>query len=193
MLKVESKPTHVVFELVEVQPTNRVELVVWGPYPTTIGSIIGETVGVVRDDEFAVGIQALNAKTLGGYPASENDIEPDYGADDPGGYPNLPAELNKGQAFRGDAARRTDFGSVVQAFCRNRDRERIIANWGHEKFVAPAFSRRRRRRQQDCPLRLPGGQGARDDWRHRTGRGSAPPDAGWRLGQAWPPTPTAPT
>jgi hypothetical protein len=139
VLKLESKPTHVVFMLVEVQPTNRVELVVWGPYPTTIGSIIGETVGVVRDNEFAMGLQALNAKTLGGYPVSENDVEPDYGADDPGDYLNLPAELTKGQSFRGDAARRTDYGSVVQAFCRNRDRERVIANWGHEKFVAPPF------------------------------------------------------
>jgi len=114
-------------------------LVVWGPYPTAISNIIGETVGVVRDKEFAVGLQALNAKTLGGYPVSENDIEPDYGADDPGDYPTLPAELTKGQSFRGDAARRTDYGSVVQAFCRNRDRERVIANWGHEKFVAPPF------------------------------------------------------
>jgi hypothetical protein len=139
LLTVDSKPTHVVFELVEVQPTNRVELVVWGPYPTTISNIIGETVGVVREKEFAVGLQALNAKTLGGYPVSDNDVEPDYGADDPGDYPALPAELTKGQGFRGDAARRTDYGSVVQAFCRNRDRERVIANWGHEKFVAPPF------------------------------------------------------
>ena len=64
----EAKPTHVVFEVGGVQPTNRVELVLWGPYPTTIGDIIGEVIGVVRDAEFAVGIQALNAKTLGGYP-----------------------------------------------------------------------------------------------------------------------------
>ena len=139
VLRVEEKPTHIVFEVVEVQPANRVELVVWGPYPTSIGDIIGETVGVVRDKQFAVGLQALNAKTLGGYPVSENDIEPGYGADDPGDYPNLPAELKKGQDFRGDTARLTEFGSVVQAYCRNRDRERIIANWGHEKYLAPAF------------------------------------------------------
>jgi hypothetical protein len=135
----EAKATHIVLELVGLQSTNRVELVLWGPYPTIIGDIIGEVVGVVRDREMAIGLQALNAKTLGGYPARENDIETDYGADDSGDYENLPAELKKGQHFRGDTARRTQFGSVLQAFCRNRDRDRIIANWGHEQYLAPAF------------------------------------------------------
>ena len=136
----EAKPTHVVFALAELQPTNRVELVVWGPYPTTIGDLIGETVGVVRDSEFAIGLQTLNAKTLGGYPTQENDIEADYGADDSGTYPDLPPELKQGQSFRGDTARRTSFGSVLQAFCRNRSRDRVIANWGHERYLAPAFN-----------------------------------------------------
>jgi len=139
VLTLEAKPTHVVFELVDVQPTNRAELVLWGPYPTTIGDIIGEVVGVVRDSEFAVGIQGLNAKTLGGYPTRENDIEADYTADDSGNYANLPTELKKDQLFRGDTARRTEFGSVLQAFCRNRSSDRVIANWGHEKYLAPAY------------------------------------------------------
>jgi hypothetical protein len=140
VLAAEAKPTHVVFEVLDIQPANRAELVLWGPYPTTIGDIIGEVVGVVRDAEFAVGIQALNAKTLGGYPANENDIKADYTADDPGHYANLPAELNKDQLYRGDTARRTEFGSVLQACCRDRSRSRIIANWGHEKFLAPAYA-----------------------------------------------------
>lgn len=134
-----ANPTHVVFEVVEVRPTKAVELVLWGPYPTTIGETIGETVGVVRDREFAIGIQTLNAKTLGGYPTHENDIENGYGADDSGDYPDLPAELKKGQSFRGGVARHTEFGSVLQAYCRNRDRDRVIANWGHDRYRAPAF------------------------------------------------------
>jgi len=139
VLAAEAKPTHLVFEVLDVQPTNRVELVLWGPYPTTIGDRIGEVIGVARDDEFAIGIQALNAKTLGGYPTHENDIEADYTADDPGRYANLPAELNKDQLFRGDTARRTEFGSVLQAYCRDRSHSRVIANWGHEKYLAPAY------------------------------------------------------
>jgi hypothetical protein len=140
VVRVEAKPTHVVFELLELQPADRVELVLWGPYPTTIGETIGEVVGVVRDAGFAIGIQALNAKTLGGYPAQENDIDAAYNADDSGNYPDLPAELKKDQSFRGDTARRTDFGSVLQAFCRNRSQNRIISNWGHEQYLAPAFN-----------------------------------------------------
>lgn len=139
VLHAEAKPTHVAFEVLDVHPKERVELVLWGPYPTTIGDIIGEVVGVVRNPEFAIGIQALNAKTLGGYPAQADDIETNYTADDSGNYPNLPAALKKNQLFRGDTARHTAFGSVLQAYCRNRSHDRIIANWGYKKYLAPAF------------------------------------------------------
>jgi hypothetical protein len=69
VVAVRAKPTHVTFELTELRTTNQVELVLWGPYPVAIGDLVGEVVGVVRDSEFAVGIQALNVKTLGGYPS----------------------------------------------------------------------------------------------------------------------------
>ena len=34
-----------------------VDLIIWGPYPTTINKVIGETVGVVQGEEYAMGIQ----------------------------------------------------------------------------------------------------------------------------------------
>ena len=140
IVAVGAKPTHITCELIELRAAHPVELIVWGPYPIAIGDLVGEVVGVVRDAEFAVGIQALNAKTLGGYPSQENDIEPDGDlADDSGNYPGLPPELKKQQSWRGDTARHTPFGSIVQAHCRNRNRQRIISNWGHEKFVALPF------------------------------------------------------
>ena len=134
-----AKAGHVVFEVLTVAPAAGVELVLWGPYPTTIDGIIGETIGVVRDNESAIGIQALNAKTLGGFPAQESDSDNGYGGDDKGQYADLPAELLKGQDFRGDTAVPKDFGSILQAYCRNRNAERVIRNWGHEQFVAKAF------------------------------------------------------
>jgi hypothetical protein len=139
VVAVRAKTTHVTFELIELRAAGPIELALWGPYPVAIGDLVGEVVGVVRDSTFAVGIQALNAKTMGGYPSQESDVEPDATADDTGVYSGLPDELRKQQLWRGDTAKRTPFGSVLQAYCRNRDRQRVISNWGHEKFVALPF------------------------------------------------------
>jgi hypothetical protein len=134
-----TKPSHIVFEITSVHAPDTADLFVWGPYPTTINAIIGETVGVVRDEKFAIGIQSLNAKTLGGFPTEENDIEAEWSGNDGGKYPNLEAELLKDQHYRGDTARKTAFGSVLQAFYRNRHQQRIIPNWGHEKYLVKPF------------------------------------------------------
>lgn len=140
-LRAESRSrAYLVFEVTAVRPAGRVELLWWGPYATTIGDVIGEVVGVVRDPDFAIGIQALNAKTLGGAPADEADIGIDgQTLDDPGRYDDLPAGLNKEQLFRGSTAWPTPFGSVLQAFCRDRSRDRVVPNWGHDRYVAPAL------------------------------------------------------
>lgn len=138
-IKVIANPTHVSLELRAYKSMGRIEAVQWGPYPTTIGDIIGEVVGVARDPEFAIGIQALNPKTLGGVLGEENDIEPGGGHDDPGKYADLSSGLNKDQLYRGNTAWPTAFGSVLQAFCRDRSEDRIVSNWGHDRYLAPAF------------------------------------------------------
>lgn len=134
-----AKTSHLALELKAVEPAAQVEVALWGPYPIAIGETIGEIVGVVRDRRDAVGIQALNPKTLGGFPTQENDIENEFGADDTGHYPGLPDELLKGQGFRGDTAKPAPFGSVLQAYCRNRDRERVLSNWGHDQYRVKPF------------------------------------------------------
>ncbi len=134
----ESAPSYVTFAIVDVQPRKKVELVLWGPYPTIVGDIVGEVVGVARNPRVAVGIQALNTKTLGGYPDRESDICESRSFDDPGTYPNLPADLREGQEYRGNTAWPTSFGSVLQAYCRDRNRDRVIENWAVPKFLAPA-------------------------------------------------------
>lgn len=131
---VQSRPTHLVLELFEVLPFGSADLALWGPYPIAIKGTVGEIVGVVRDRDLAMGIQALNAKTLGGSPAVENDIDNEFSEDDPGIYPHLAPELTRGQGFRGDTARHKPYGAILQAYTRNRDRKRIIPNWGHEKY-----------------------------------------------------------
>jgi hypothetical protein len=135
------KASHVALELTDLDASAPVQLIVWGPYPTSIGDLIGEVVGVVRDAEVAVGIQALNVKTLGGYPNEESDIAPDgVIADDHGVYPGLPAALGEKQNWRGDTAKATSYGSSLQAYCRNRDHLRVVANWGQAQCEAPPFA-----------------------------------------------------
>ena len=60
-----AKPAHVTFELTQLRTAHHVELVLWGPFPISIHDLVGELVGVLRDGDHAVGIQALNPKTLG--------------------------------------------------------------------------------------------------------------------------------
>ncbi|MCD6566086.1 MAG: hypothetical protein J7K53_09085 [Bacteroidales bacterium] len=138
-IHVEVKSTHLSFELVSISNPEEIELITWGPYPTTINKIIGETVGVVRGEEFALGIQALNPKTLGGYPWNENDCMPQIDILEQDNYSDLSEEGKRYVLYRVEAAKPADFGSTLQAYCRNRNKERVIKNWNHDKYTAPAF------------------------------------------------------
>ena len=137
-IKVESKATHITFKLADIYDSENIDLIVWGPYPTKINKIIGETIGVVRGEKFSIGIQALNLKTLGGYPWNENDHLPQmdiFESDE-----NFTIEKGrKGVLYSVEAAKPTEYGSTLQAYCRNRNKDRIIKNWEHEKYVAPAY------------------------------------------------------
>jgi hypothetical protein len=138
-VRVTAKQTHLVLELVSVEPVDRVELVVWGPYATTVSDTIGETVGVVRDSRFAIGIQALNPKTLGGFPWRDNDFPPQVDLFESGDFSDLSEEGKRYVLYRVEAAKPEDFGSTLQAYCRNRSTARVIENWNHDFYSAPAY------------------------------------------------------
>jgi len=107
-IKVTQNNTHLVFELVKISSLEEVNAVFWGPYPTTIGKTIGEVVGVVRDEEYAVGLQCLNTKTIGGL------LKNGEGADE----------------SRGSVAMKQEYGSSLQAFSLDRSKPRKITVWG---------------------------------------------------------------
>ncbi|UCD23435.1 MAG: hypothetical protein JSW51_10340 [Gemmatimonadota bacterium] len=138
-LAVDTKQTHLVLELAAIDPAEAVELVVWGPYATTISDTIGETVGVVRDSVFGIGIQALNIKTLGGYPWRDNDFPPQVDLFESGDYSDLSSEGRRYVLYRVEAAKPEDFGSTLQAYCRDRSQDRVIENWNHDQYVAPSY------------------------------------------------------
>ena len=137
-ISVSAKATHIVFKLHQITGADSLDLIVWGPYPTTIGETVGETVGVVRDSLYSIGIQALNLKTLGGYPSEESDIEPAYDIFETNSLIDVSDSVKV--IYRGQTARKESFGSVIQAYCRNRNKDRIISNWAHDFYVAPAFN-----------------------------------------------------
>ncbi len=74
VVKLENKNDYLRLELISVEPRHGVEAVVWGPYATTIDEKIGETVCVVRNSEFAIGMQGLNIKTIEGLPHANNSV-----------------------------------------------------------------------------------------------------------------------
>lgn len=56
-IAVAKKEEYLTFELAEISSVGKVELFIWGPYHTKIKGTVGESVGVVRNKEFAMGIQ----------------------------------------------------------------------------------------------------------------------------------------
>lgn len=106
-VKAEEKKTHLIFEIIDVLPKDKVDYIVWGPISTTIKKTVGEIIGVVRDDNFAIGIQGLNVKTLGGFPFNDEGFD----------------------MSRSRTAEAKDFGSVIQAYSIDRSRQRKINVW----------------------------------------------------------------
>lgn len=109
-IKYDAKPTHLVFEITGIQPAGKADLAVWGPYATSINKIVGEIVGVVRNENYAIGIQSLNVKTAGGYPVKEEGFE--FG--------------------RGRAAESKEWGSILQAYSIDRSKKRNITVWNDQ-------------------------------------------------------------
>ena len=109
-IKSSGNDDYIRFELVKAVNPGKIEAVLWGPFNTTISETIGEVVGVVRNKDFAIGIQGLNAKTNGGKILNE--------------------EGSGGEAF---TASKEEFGSALQANCMNHALERIMTVWYNHK------------------------------------------------------------
>jgi len=106
-LEVLSKGDYLRLKVVAISDEERTEALLWGPIRTTIGETVGEFVGVVRNQDYAIGIQALNVRTTGGALI-----------DDEGFVPS-----------RGSAALVQEYGSSLQAFCIDRTRPQTIEVW----------------------------------------------------------------
>jgi hypothetical protein len=114
-LHVQVRETHdyVRFELTKTVGHEKIEAIFWGPFNTTIGDTIGEVVGVVRNDKFAIGMRALNPKTVGGKMSNDEGV------------------ASGSASITGSAASPEDFGSAMQAFAINQSLDRVIKVWHH--------------------------------------------------------------
>jgi hypothetical protein len=108
VVAVKTRETHVNFELVAVTPAGIIDRVQWGPIATTISQTVSEIVGVVRNGDFALGLQVLNVKTLGGFSLNEEGRD----------------------TSRGQTAKPMPWGSTLQAYTLDRSRPRRISVWG---------------------------------------------------------------
>lgn len=120
-LKVNQEQEYLRFELQSLVPRNGIDNIVWGPYKTNISKTIGEILSVVRDDNFAIGILALNDNTTSGPPCNGDMYQSCYiiHSPDPVKYP-LPANLKEGQRFRigGDGINDVAFYSHPEEYYR---------------------------------------------------------------------------
>jgi len=108
-LKLQNKGDYLRLEVLGISGEGQVDAIVWGPIRTTIDETVGEFVGVVRNQDYAIGIQALNVKTTGGALVDDEGFV----------------------APRGSAALVQDYGSSLQAFCIDRTRPQTIEVWNN--------------------------------------------------------------
>jgi hypothetical protein len=154
VIGIENKGEYLRFELLSLEPRNDVEAVVWGPFATTIDEKIGETICVVRNENFAFGLQALNINTIEGLPDGDDNcggggvIEalpghevPDSLKDRIGERININVNVTGDipdyvRIYRGSAAVKKPFGSELRLFSRDRRSPRVIKNWlGNKDYV----------------------------------------------------------
>ncbi|GAB3647198.1 hypothetical protein GCM10028791_08710 [Echinicola sediminis] len=128
---------YLTFELLDITHPQVVENIIWGPFRLNMSKTIGETVGVVQGENFALGIQALNIKTLGGYPTNADDTEPAYDIFATNSLTDVSDSVKV--LYRGQTARKTAYGSKLQAYTRNRQKDKVIPVWGHENYAVEAF------------------------------------------------------
>lgn len=150
----EIKDDYIRLSLISLSNRDQIEAVAWGPYATNLSQYIGETIGVVRDTTFAVGIQALGMNTTEGRPHLGDDatysifIDPLPGQQLPDelkdrvgenvGYINvnetgdMPEYLRQ---WRGCAAVKTEYGSDLQFFARDWRKSRVVEIYGRKQQI----------------------------------------------------------
>lgn len=172
VVKAKAQPDYIRFQLLSLDPRGTVDGIVWGPVHTCISKIMGDIIGVVRDDDFAIGLMGVDDNTIPG-PLTDGDC---YGmgyfvhSPDPTKYP-LDPKYKEGQQFNigGDgvsdvafysrpeeyfqqtmgsgAKLDPEFGSTIAYSARDRRQPRV-----HLFSLLPGFQRSRPRHMVSDPV-----------------------------------------
>lgn len=154
VVRKEVKEGYVRLQLESLTNRDRIEAVAWGPYATTLSQYIGETVGVVHDTVFAIGVHPLQISTTEGVPHLGDDatgafiIDPLPGQDLPDEYKDRVGtkapDINVNEEgdmpeyirqLRGNAAVAKEYGSDIQFFARDWRKEKVIDYAGRKQLV----------------------------------------------------------
>ena len=172
VVKAEAKDGYFRFQLVSLTPRGDVDNIVWGPLHTTIAGKIGDIIGVVRNDDWAIGLYGLDDNTIAGPPVDSDCYGMGYyiHSPDPVKYP-VPAKYKEGQWFNigGDgvsdvafyshpeeyfqqvfgtgAKLEPEFGSTVAYHARDRRK-----SYTHFWSLLPGFQRSRPRHMVSDPV-----------------------------------------
>ncbi|MBP3965880.1 hypothetical protein [Paenibacillus lignilyticus] len=129
-VNVVSKGLYTSFEvarIIEAIEKHAIDAVIWGPFETTVSGSIGESVGIVHNPIFAIGLLSLNAKTIGGWPSELKALAFADGLYEDGKF-----------EYRLSTAWPTKEGSLLQAYARNRTKGGTRPVWGiNDIEVAP--------------------------------------------------------
>ena len=119
IVQVSAHADYLRFQLASLTKREAVNNIVWGPIKTTISKIIGDLIGVVRQDDFAIGMVGLNDNTIPGPPVDGDCYGMGYfiHSPDPKKFP-IPAQYKEGQWFNigGDGVSDTAFYSHPEEF-----------------------------------------------------------------------------
>lgn len=151
----DNKGKYLRFELLSLEPRNSVSCVGWGPYALTLEKYIGENICVVRDENFAIGMQGLEVNTIEGLPTENmldksrvySIVEPLPGQVVPDSIKSKIGEsiyINVNEQgdmpeyvrmYRGTAAVKKEYGSELRLYSRDRRKTRIAGEPGNEMSV----------------------------------------------------------
>ena len=159
-------------QLVSLTPRGDVDNIVWGPLHTTVSGKMGDIIGVVRNDDWAIGMLGLDDNTIAGPPVDGDCYGMGYyiHSPDPTKYP-VPPKYKEGQWFNiggngvsdtafyshpeeyfqqvfGTGAKlEPEFGSTVAYHSRDRRR-----SYTYFWSLLPGFQRSRPRHQVSDPV-----------------------------------------